>query len=141
LGAGVYRQRHDNADDWALVPGHCDPTPVSRHSFRSEYSDFEAGHEGQELVAKLRQSGDKRFVLRGVFDDRKSGITKTLKSWASVSRIYRKIYKNWLSDLVARRELNHYPLKSDPVHGLTGFIKSKIEPAFSLDHSIAGGYS
>lgn len=37
-----------------------------------------AGNEGQQLVAKLRQSPDKSIVLRGVFDDRKSRISRTL---------------------------------------------------------------
>src|SRR5215471_722024 len=40
---------------------------------------FGAGHEGQQLVAKLQQSQDKSIAIRGIFDDRKSRIPKTLK--------------------------------------------------------------
>jgi Undecaprenyl-phosphate glucose phosphotransferase len=37
-----------------------------------------AGHEGQRLIARLRAEGDKSIVIRGVFDDRKSGLPSSV---------------------------------------------------------------
>jgi Undecaprenyl-phosphate glucose phosphotransferase len=39
---------------------------------------FGAGNEGQQLVAKLQRSGDKSVFIRGIFDDRKSRVSRTI---------------------------------------------------------------
>jgi FlaA1/EpsC-like NDP-sugar epimerase len=39
---------------------------------------FGAGNEGQQLVAKLQRSQDKSIAIRGIFDDRKSRVSRTI---------------------------------------------------------------